>query len=46
MLNRIAFRNPFLYSLIRYIDSKLANDLENQKFVKRYCFFLNKTVIL
>lgn len=44
--DRVTFKNPPLYNLIKYIDSNFLDEPENYKFVMEYYFFFNKAIIL
>lgn len=43
--DRVLLKNPLAYSLIGYTDGNFVGDPKDQKFVIRYYFFLNKTVV-
>ena len=38
-------RDSLSYRLVRYVDNNFAGDLEDQKSVMGYCFFLNGVMV-
>lgn len=45
-VDKASFRDLSLYSLIGYMNIKLASDPKNRKFIIGDCFFLNRIIVL